>query len=183
LSLRVYRIVIVVGIEVFTRIQEMRYIRFSSLVAVLFLPLAVMAQTNGAPANCPVTFVKFDPSAISTRIQNTSGKTIVGLTFYAALADATEHWKWYHYDFDDSRPLREFGWNKEIKPMASKSLSWGADLDFEHGGGGAFVLTSVLFSDGTSWEETPSGSSCKVLWYNSHKKSFSRPVELPVRRQ
>ena len=161
----------------------MRYIRLSSLVAMLLLPLAVMAQTNTAPAACPVTFVRFDPSAISTRIQNTSGKTIVGLTFYAALADAKENWKWYHYDFDDSRPLREFGWNKEIKPMASKSLSWGADLDFEHGGGGAFVLTSVLFSVGTSWEETPSGASCKVLWFNSHKKSFARPVVLPARQQ
>ena len=91
----------------------MRHIRFSALVAALLLPLAVTAQANGTPANCPVTFVKFDPAAISTRVQNTSGKTIVGLTFYAALADATEHWKWYHYDFDDSRPLREFGWNKE----------------------------------------------------------------------
>jgi len=125
--------------------------------------------------------VKFDPSGISTRIQNTSGKTIVGLTFYAALADATEHWKWYHYDFDDSRPLREFGWNKEIKPMASKSLSWGADLDFEHGGGGAFVLTSALFSDGTSWEETSSGSSCSRLhgrWCCPHGTS-DRLLDIP----
>jgi len=99
-------------------------------------------------------------------------------------SDATGHWKWYHYDFDDSRPLREFGWNKQIKPGEKKTLSWDwRSLDFEHGGGGAFVLTSVLFSDGSSWEESPSGANCRVLWLNSHKKSFARAIELPVRGQ
>ena len=55
---------------------------------------------------------------------------------------------------DAGRPIREFGWNKLIKPGEKKKLSWyHADLDFQHGGGGAFVLTSVLFQDGSVWEE------------------------------
>jgi hypothetical protein len=155
--------------------------RFFAILATALLSLSAAAQTPAA-STCPVTFLKVDPSGISTRIQNTSGKTIVGLTFYAALADATEHWAWVHYGFDQSGPLMELGWNKSISPMASKSLSWDRrGLDFEHGGGGAIVLTSALFSDGTSWEDPPDRSTCKALWYNSHKKSFVRPVELPVR--
>ena len=151
-------------------------------LAALFFPLSVFAQTNGAPSGCPLNLIRFNPSDVTIRVQNTSGKTIVGLSFFAALADATEHWKWYHYDFDDSRPLREFGWNKEIRNGASKTLSWDRnDLDFEHGGGGAFVLTSVLFADGTSWEEAPDRASCSALWYNSHKKNFTRAIVLPPR--
>jgi hypothetical protein len=125
----------------------------------------------------------FDPSGVSVRIKNVSGKNIVGLVFNAALADATEHWRWYHWDFDDGRPIREFGWNKMIKDGAAKKLSWyRADIDFEHGGGGAFVLTSVLFEDGSVWEEPNDSASCKYVWYNSHKKSFVRPVALPFRQ-
>jgi len=116
------------------------------------------------------------------RIKNVSGKRIVGLVFNAALADATEHWKWLHWDFDEGRPVREFGWNKLIKNGEVKKLSWyRADIDFEHGGGGAFVLTSALFDDGSVWEEPGDSASCKYAWYNSHKKSFARPVELPFR--
>ncbi len=119
---------------------------------------------------------------MSTRIRNVSGKKIVGLVFNAALPDATEHWRWYHWDFDDSRPIREFGWNKLIKEGATKKLSWDrADINFEHGGGGAFVLASVLFEDGSLWEEQRDQASCKYVWYNSHKKSFARPVQLPFR--
>lgn len=116
------------------------------------------------------------------RIKNTSGKTIVGLVFNAALADATEHWKWFHWDLDDGRPLRDFGWNKEIKASASKRLTWGwgTNLDFEHIGGGAFVLTSVLFDDGTRWEEQNENGACKALWYK-HKTLAFRPIELPPR--
>jgi hypothetical protein len=89
------------------------------------------------------------PSGVSVRIKNVSGKRIVGLVFNAALADATEHWKWLRWDFDESRPVGEFGWNKLIKNGEVKKLSWyRADIAFEHGGG-AFVLTSALFEDGS----------------------------------
>ena len=57
-----------------------------------------------------------------------------GLVFNAALADATEHWKWLHWDFDPGRPIREFGWNKLIRPGEKKKLSWYyADLDLGRG--------------------------------------------------
>jgi hypothetical protein len=116
------------------------------------------------------------------RVKNTSGKPIVGLVFNAALSDATEHWLWLHWDFDINRPIRDFGWNKLIKPDAAKTLSWDrADLDFSHGGGGAFVLTSVLFADGSTWEEAPGSASCRHVWLNNHKKTFVRPVQLPFR--
>ncbi len=146
----------------------------------LLSPVGLAAQTG--PSACPVDFVHLDPSAVSVRVRNTSGKVIAGLSFYAALADATEHWKWFHYNFDETRPLREFGWNKQINPGAAKTLSWDrADLDFEHGGGGAFVLTSVLFADGSTWESPHDRSDCKAIWYNNHKKGFTRPIDLPPR--
>ena len=160
---------------------HMKSHRILGLVLIAFTS-PLLSQTNPPSPTCPVNFLKLNPDAVSTRIQNTSGKTIVGLTFYAALADATEHWKWVHYDLDDSRPLREFGWNKQIKPGESKTLSWDrANLDFEHGGGGALLLTSVLYQDGSAWEERPDQATCKAVWYNSHKKSFTRPIELPRR--
>ena len=150
-------------------------------LALLAFSLPLSAQQNSP--SCPVTYLKLNPDAFSTRIHNDSGKTIVGLTFYAALADATEHWKWVHWDLDNSRDLREFGWNKQIKPGESKSLSWDrANLDFEHGGGGALVLASVLYEDGTSWDQGPAQDDCKAVWYNNHKKSFTRPIDLPLRR-
>ena len=134
-------------------------------------------------SNCPIEFERFNPSGVSVRIRNISGKKIVGLVFNAALADATEHWKWYHWFFDDNRPVRNFGWNKPIKDGAAKTLSWSwSDLDFEHGGGGAFVLSSALFDDGSIWELSSGSTSCMCAWYNNHKKAgFVRPVELPVR--
>lgn len=156
------------------------------LAALVMSPLAraqSTASSSPAPAACPVEFVHFNPSGVSVRIKNVSGKKIVGLVFNAALADATENWKWYHWNFDDTRPIREFGWNKLIKDGASKTLSWyREDIDFEHGGGGAFVLTGALFEDGSIWQEPGDSSSCKYVWYNSHKKSFVRPVQLPFRQ-
>jgi hypothetical protein len=117
---------------------------------------------------------------VAVRVQNTSGKTIVGLVFHAALADATEHWKWVHWDMDESRPLREFGWTKAVKPGAKKNLTWnGVGLDFEHGGGGALVLNSALFEDGSSWEDSDNSASCKIVWHNDHKKAFVKPLVLP----
>jgi len=138
------------------------------------------ASTSTPPSTCPIQFERFNPSSLSVRIRNTSGKKIVGLVFNAALADATEHWKWYHWDFDDARPIRNFGWNKTIKENAAKTLSWSwTNLDFQHGGGGAYVLTGALFEDGSMWQ-TPAGrTSCMCLWHDSHKKGFIRPVELP----
>jgi hypothetical protein len=140
------------------------------------------AGNPAQPAVCPVEVLSFNPAGVTVHIRNSSGKTIVGLVFNAAISDATEHWKWLHWGFDQNRPLRDFGWNKAIKAGASKRLVWGiADLDFEHSGGGAFVLTSVLFSDGSSWEEPPDDASCTSFWYK-HKKSSFRPVELPLRQ-
>ncbi len=117
-----------------------------------------------------------------SRVKNISGKPIVGLLFNAAIADAAEHWIWLHWYFAVNRPIREFGWNKIIKADAAKTLSWDrADVDFEHGGGVAFVLTSVLFEDGSSWEESKDNASCKYLWCHSHKKNLVKPVRLPFR--
>ena len=44
------------------------------------------------------------------------------------------------------------------------------------------MLSSVLFEDGSSWEEPISSASCKYIWYADHKKSFVKPVVLPPRR-
>src|ERR1035437_244921 len=163
----------------------MKRLGVSRLVFAAFLfPLTVFAQSNAVPSSCPVSFVNFNVygfNGVTVRIKNETEKKIVGLTFYAALSDATEHWKWMHWIMDDTRPLRNFDWNKEVKPGAVKTLTWYyADLDFEHGGGSAFVLTSVLFEDGSSWEDPPYRASCLVLRYNKHKNGFSKPVELPI---
>jgi hypothetical protein len=168
-------------------IDSTRSLVFRFVLTVLVMSPLARAQSSASsspvPTACPVEFVHFNPSGVSVRIKNVSSKKIVGLVFNAALADATENWKWYHWNFDDTRPIREFGWNKLIKEGASKTLSWyREDLDFEHGGGGAFVLTSVLFEDGSVWEEPGDSASCKYVWYNNHKKSFVRPVQLPFRQ-
>ena len=117
----------------------------SGLVILFFVlsppSLAQSAAPSSAPSACPVQFLHFDPDGVSTRIKNVSGRKIVGLVFNAAVADATEHWKWLHWNFDDARPVQNFGWNKPIKAGETKKLSWDrVDLDFEHGGGGAFFF-------------------------------------------
>jgi hypothetical protein len=159
----------------------------AGLLTAVLVPSALLdAQTRSSfpalPATCPIQFLHFRPSNdVTVKIRNTSGKKIVGLVFNAALADATEHWKWYHWDFDDYRPVRDFGWNKVVKVGAANSLDWpGTDLDFMHGGGGAFVLTSALFEDGSAWEAPGGQSPCMCLWYSKHKKGgLIRPVRLP----
>jgi hypothetical protein len=158
-------------------------------LVILFLALSphVFAQnavpsTPPAPLSCPVQFLHVDPDGVSARIRNVRGKKIVGLVFNAAVADATEHWKWLHWNFDDVRPVQNFGWNKPIKAGDTKKQSWDrVDLNFEHGGGGAFVLTSVLFEDGSSWGEADDQASCKYVWFHNHKKFFAKPVQLPFR--
>jgi len=155
-------------------------------ITVFMFPALAQSQTSqsnsAVPTACPLEILSFDPSGVSVQIKNTSGKVIVGLVFNAAISDATEHWKWLHWDFDDNRPLRDFGWNKSIKAGAKKRLKWSsADLDFEHSGGGAFVLTSVLFEDGSDWEEPIGSASCECLWYK-HKKSAFKPIQLPPRK-
>lgn len=157
------------------------------LFAAALLQMPVVAQNapgiSAPAAGCPVRFLKFNPWGVSVRVKNVSGKPIAGLTFNAAIADATEHWTWLHWDFDVNRPIRDFGWNRVIKPDSSKTLSWDlANLDFHHGGGGAFVLTGVLYTDGTTWDEAPEGATCKFVWSNSHKKFFIKPVQLPFRQ-
>jgi len=158
-------------------------------VVALIFPAFAESQTQqsaSTPTACPIEITSFNPSGVTVHIRNISGRTIVGLVFNAAISDATEHWKWFHWDFDDSRPLRDFGWNKAIKAGASKRLTWpwgwGSYLDFEHIGGGAFVLTSALFQDGSRWQQSGDGDSCRCFWYK-HKKSSFRPVELPPREQ
>ena len=158
----------------------------SRLVILFFVlsppALGQSAAPPSASSACPVQFLHFDPDGVSARIRNVSGRKIVGLVFNAAVADATEHWKWLHWNFDDARPVQNFGWNKPIKAGEIKRLSWDrVDLDFEHGGGGAFVLTSVLFEDGSSWEEADDQASCKYVWFHNHKKFFAKPVQLPFR--
>lgn len=159
------------------------------LLTIFTCPILARSQTSqsnsNAPTACPIEILSFNPSGVNVHIRNTSGKRIVGLVFNAAISDATEHWKWFHWNFDDTRPLRDFGWDKTIKPGASKRLTWdrgwGSYLDFKHIGGGAFVLTSVLFEDGSRWQEVTDGDSCKYVWYK-HKKSLFRPIELPPRQ-
>lgn len=158
-------------------------------LAIFACPILARSQAlqsnSNAPTACPVEILSFNPSGVTVHIKNTSGKSIVGLVFNAAISDATEHWKWVHWDFDDGRPLRDFGWDKAIKRGATKRLTWyrgwGAYLDFDHIGGGAFVLTSVLFDDGSRWQEVTDGDSCKYVWYK-HKRSLFRPIELPPRQ-
>jgi hypothetical protein len=126
------------------------------------------SQASAGSSACPIEILSFNAGGVSVRIRNTTDKKIVGLVFNAAIADATEHWKWVHWDFDDSRPLRNFGWNKEIKARATKRLTWdwGTYLDFEY--------------IGSRWEEQSDATSCKCLWYK-HKRSAFRPIELPPR--
>ena len=156
------------------------------LVAVCMLPSFARSQTarpsSDKPTACPIEILSFKPSGwVNVHIRNVSGKKVVGLVCNAAIADATEHWKWLHYDFDDNRPLQEFNWNKEIKAGAKKSLEWQTErLDLERGGGVAFVLTSVLFSDGSLWQEPIDSASCKSIWYKNKKSAF-RPIQLPPR--
>jgi len=174
-------------------LNDISWISVGGLVLAVFLiPSPAQAQNTasspGAANGCPVQVLRvsargnFLAGGVNVQIKNASGKTIVGLVFNAALADATEHWKWLHWDFDDSRPIENFGWNKKIRNGLKARLSWPSTyLDFQHGGGGAFVLTSVLFEDGSVWEEARDRASCKAIWYNYHKSGLSRPVELPFR--
>lgn len=140
------------------------------------------------PDACPVQLSDFHPAAtivsagIGLRVKNISNKEIVGLVFDVALADAAENWKWLHWDFDQTRPLLDLGWNKPIRPGAVKKLTWNRDLDFQHGGGGAFVLTSILFADGSGWRAPDDNSTCKIVWYNNKKTSLVRSVDLPPRQ-
>ena len=169
-------------------VRDIRFRHVRSIARVIFLvavgvfPWPISAQ-NVAPAmqnSCPVELLKLNPSGVVLRVRNTSGKKIVGLVFNVATADATEHWKWLYKD--DGRSIRDFGWNKQIKDGEEKNLSWpGANINFFHGSGGVFVLTSALFDDGSSWEESKDSATCKSVWYDGHKKSFLHPVVLPLR--
>ncbi len=89
-----------------------------SIIAVFVLALVVGAQTRTpgpAPPACPVELTQLHASGLSIHLRNTSGKPIVGLVFNVAFSDATERWKWLHWNYDVTRPLQEFGWNKRIK--------------------------------------------------------------------
>lgn len=145
-----------------------------------------VAPSGAAPSTCGVELSQFHVAQVgyhtlSIHVRNTSGKRIVGLVFNAALSDATERWKWLHWDYDLTRPLQNIGWNRPVKEGESKKLSWDYDLDREHGGGVVLVLSSVLFADGTRWEEDVDRATCKEMWYHNHKEGFTRPVELPRR--
>jgi hypothetical protein len=169
---------------------------FSCLaIAVLLTPFFTYAQTNPAASSCPVVFVHVDrPDYVNrlnlnVRIQNKSATKIVGMTFDVAIADAAEEWEW----IPNGPRIAEFDWNREVNSGQSKSLSWylvpssveanyiGENYYHEHSSGGAVVLTKVLFSDGTSWEDAPGRESCMGLWFNPHKKFFAKPIQLPPR--
>jgi hypothetical protein len=159
-----------------------------TVIAVFAFSLVASGQTTpgASPSTCGVELTELHVAEIgyhtlSIHIRNTSGKRIVGLVFNAALSDATERWKWLHWNYDLTRPLQDIGWNKPVKDGESKKLSWNYDLEREHGGGVALVLTSVLFADGTRWEEDVDSATCKEIWYNNHKKGLTRPVQLPRR--
>jgi hypothetical protein len=159
------------------------------LIVVPAFPIFAGGQNSSpaaVPLACGVELSDLHVSArryhpLSIQIKNMSGKRIVGLVFNAALSDATERWKWLHWNYDLTRPLQDIGWNKPVKERESKTLSWDYDLEREHGGGVALVLTSVLFADGTRWEEDVESATCKQIWYSNHKKGLTRPVELPRR--
>jgi hypothetical protein len=171
------------------------------LIAAFALPLTALAQQGVTQAGCPVTFVHFDNggfsgfnSGVNLRVKNAAGKKIVGMTFNAALADATEHWQWIYW-FPapvfgqvyapvslNNLPLRAFGWNKGIDPGASKSMSWNyLNLNHSHGGAAAMVLTSILFADGSRWDELPDRVSCIAVSYNSRKSGLATQIILPPR--
>jgi hypothetical protein len=180
---------------------------FCLVIVASLVPLPILAQADATPSSCPVSFVKFKPGgvftprgfdSVSIRVKNVTGKKIVGLDFNAALAYFPGHWQWVSLTPNWVRlapdgmlsiplgtpvgPLREFGWNKEIKPGATETASWGFEnLDYQDNGGVAFVLTSVLFEDGSRWEDPPARTSCMALWYNSHKKGIASAVVLPPR--
>jgi hypothetical protein len=174
-------------------------LRISFTLAVLILLSASIARIEPAyaqgrmsvptsPDACPLQLSGFHAAAtfsqggVGLKVRNITKNDVVGMVFEVALADAAENWKWLHWNFDDTRPLRDFGWNKPIKPGEAKNLSWdSADLDFQHNGGGAFVLTSVLFSDGSGYSVPQNNSICKLVWYNGNKKGLVRPVDLPPR--
>lgn len=164
-------------------------------IAVFLSPSFTYAQNNPPASGCPVTFVHVDrPDYVNrlnlnVRIQNKSATKIVGMTFDVAIADASEKWDW----IPDGPRIAEFDWNRELKPGQAKSLSWylvpssveanyiGQQYYHEHSSGGAVVLTKVLFSDGTSWEDASNHPSCMGLWFNPNKKFFAKPIQLPPR--
>ena len=154
-----------------------------SMAVAFALPVLARAQAapSGAPAACPVELRELHANGLRVHLRNISGKPIVGLVFNVAFSDATERWKWLHWNYDLTRPIQEFGWNKRIKEGEDKKLSWGYDLEHEHGGGVALVLTSILFADGSSWEDGVDNATCKEIWYNGHKNGFVKPVDLPRR--
>jgi hypothetical protein len=157
-----------------------------SMIAVLLLSLNASAQTGPTSAAsataCPVQLENLHVFFVSVQVTNTSKKKIVGLVFHAALADATENWKWLHMSYDERFPLQPFDWNKGLDKDETTKVSWHADLtQHSHGGGMAFVLTRILFADGSTWEDSPDSATCKLTWHDHHKKAFARPVELPRR--
>jgi hypothetical protein len=158
---------------------------FATLCGIAVLVSGANAQPvpgDTVQAACLVELSELRVNSLKVQVNNTSGKPIVGMVFNVAFSDATERWKWLHWNYDLTRPLQEFGWNKPVKPGESKKVSWGYDLEHEHGGGVALVLTSILFADGSRWEDGVDSATCKIIWYHSHKKGgFTRPVELPPR--
>jgi hypothetical protein len=176
----------------------------SSCLAILafLLPIPIHSQAPASVFGCPATFVKVDRPdfsggwKFSARVRNTSQKKIVGMTFNAAVADATESWVW----IPEGSRIAEFDWNRELKPGQSKELSWYLRDNYvatsylnqtiyfnetyyhEHSSGGAIVLTGVLFADGSSWEGPSNRESCMGLWYNPHKKAFVKPIQLLARQ-
>lgn len=168
-----------------------------AVIALLFPLFAHSQSTPAKPAampTCPVEFLQVNPKGVNIHVKNVTGKKIVGLQFYAAVANATETWRWVQWgpldawtgnrhalaDLSSKEKRRSFNWNRTVEAGATKKLSWdNVDLYWDRSGGGVFVLNSVLFEDGSTWDEVPFASTCKIAWVNNHKKAFVRPIELP----
>jgi hypothetical protein len=65
--------------------------RLPSSLAVVALMISPLAYAQGSvpspatPRACPIQFLRFEPSVVSVRVKNTSGKRIVGLVFMLPL--------------------------------------------------------------------------------------------------
>ena len=92
------------------------------MVGIMVGVFAVSLAGAQTPSACPLELSEFHVSSLSVHIRNTSSKPIAGMVFNVAFSDATERWKWLHWNYDLTRPLQEFGWNKVVKAGEEKKL-------------------------------------------------------------
>src|SRR5579859_1101586 len=158
------------------------------LVVVLAFPIFAGAQNSSpaaAPSACGVELSELHVSErgyhpLSIQIRNMSGKRIVGLVFNAALSDATERWKWLHWNYDLTRPLQDIGWNKSVKEGESKKLSWDYDLERDHGCGVALVLTAYYLPTALAGRRTLTALPANKSGTTAIKKALPAPLSCPA---